>query len=143
MMQPTVETTLAFVSQAGELDFAAISVTLVQKATTVRSLSHVTPSGKFPPIPSSEWCLGTGPLVLDSINDGVNKLLSLLPNDLNKVRSIASEFECSTHVISRVIIYESDDRPYIELESVIMGKLSMMEARWELDVSDLTQRKIK
>jgi hypothetical protein len=139
-MHPTVESSLVFISRSVELDFDAISRTLKLEATGTRSLHKILKSGVRPPLPSSEWWISTGSVEVDSLDDSLEKLFLLLGNP-ESIRSASAELECDVLVITRVTSDDVDDRPFYELGTITIGKLTAIGAKWELDVTGISRTK--
>ena len=136
---PTTQTSITIIDRAVELDFAALSAIVGAEASYLRSLHHITRAGTPPPIRSSEWSVSIEPEVIDSVDEGIRRLL-----DGNWPGWIAAAAYCELHgheiwMTSRVKVFDWDDRPFIELSRVTIDKLRQLDAQWKLDWVDLSR----
>lgn len=139
MEDPTVDTSLAFTCDTAELDFAEISRLLGREADETRSLFAPTKTGHPRSKPCSVWQFSTGPLVLNSIDEGVTRLFELPTAQWDTVAALCSERNYEPTVTSQVRIYDWDDRPFVELSSFSVAQLQRLGARWQLDWVDLSR----
>lgn len=137
--EPTVETTVSVISDAEELDFPAVTRLIGREPTWTRSINRVTVSGVEPAMRISEWKLSTGAQVVNSLDDGIQNLFSLLGENVGLLAQECNRRSYRTSVWSRVTIHDWDDRPFLELSRASLGDLSLLEASWNLEVIDLTR----
>ncbi len=137
--QPTIESILVLSSSTVELDFDEIRRIAGQAPHSIRLLGHRTAAGRVPPVRSSEWVLSSGAQVLDSIDDGVSQLLGRIAARSDLIARFCVECGCDVTVISRVCIYDWDDRPSIKLAPASVALLQQLGAAWQLDLADFSR----
>lgn len=136
MKQPTIETSLSVLGFDRELDFLDIARRMRRNPDTTRSINHLTAAGTVPPSRVSAWTITTGPRTLASVDEGVRMIFASVAEGLTDLRRLCEKQELAVKVVSRVIIYDWQDRPFYELTSDTVQQLAMVGASWELDLSD-------
>lgn len=136
--QPTIESILVFSSDTVELDFNQITKMIGQEPQSVRSLTHGTAAGSPARINSSEWILSSGPEILDSVNEGLVKLVNQMAH-AETIARISIGLHCDVTLISKVRIYDWDDRPFIKLSPTTIAVLHKVGAAWQLDLTDFSR----
>lgn len=137
--QPTVETSITFLSNTVELDFVELSRLMGCEPDSSRSLNQLTAAGRLPPIRSSEWTVSTNAQVVDSIDEGINLLFQRFTRQWTLVVEFCRRSGYEVSVTSRVRIYDWNDRPFVELGAPTIGRLRELGAKWQLDLVDLSR----
>jgi Domain of unknown function (DUF4279) len=137
--QPTVKTVLVISSVTDELDFDGLTVAVGRSPYSTRSLDHRTAGGRPAPVKRSEWILSSGADVLDSVSQGVSQLLDQFPERLDHVSQFCKSRSYQISIVSRVSIYDWDDRPSVELDCSAVVGLATLGAAWQLDLADFSR----
>jgi hypothetical protein len=138
IQSPTIETSITIRSSSVELDFLTLSKLLGREPDSTRSLDHVTATGRPAPVRSSEWTVSTGANVVDSVDDGLQKLVGLF-SSWASIATFCGANDYEVSITSRMLIYDWDDRPFIELSAASIELLRQVRASWQLDWVDLSR----
>ncbi len=136
LQKPTVETSITISSDKGELIFSEISRLLNKEPSDVRSFHHITSWGSSPAIQSSDWNFSMKEVELNTVGEGVCDLFNFFDTDWAAVTQFCFDRGCEVIVISRIKIYDWDDRPLLELDQKAVKALSLVGATWRADIED-------
>ena len=133
---PTIETSLTLSSDKEELVFSEISALLKKEPSDIRFYNGLTSWGSIPAIKSSEWTFSGPEEDLDSVDSGVCNLFDRFETDWLVVSDFCAQHGYEVTVVSRIKIYDLDNKPLIELGSGAIRALSRAGATWRADIED-------